>query len=241
MDDPGHTNQMNIPLPHEGRSDSVSLLAHSNLDYIQDDNQTTAEPPSDLDERGMLETQKTEASSDANTGNDPANREIEPSVSTSPPTTGELIDEDEAQYDDATQNSSRSTTPPLPACDFDKWLFHTGFEVFASDLHEAAKAVFPNTTSARYRNVYVLMFKWEDEDPNLPVWLEIRRLFDVFTKLYHFETEICEIKDLDCHFEVNQKILDFTRLGGASNEDLKIVYYAGHGKLTKNRLLSWTR
>jgi hypothetical protein len=240
MDDSGHINQMDIPLPHEEKADSVSLLAHSNLDNIQDDNPTTAEYPSDVDERGMLETQKTEAS-DANTGNDSANREIEPSVSTSPPTTGELIDEDEVQYDDATQNSSRSTTPPPPASNFDKWLFHTRFEMFASDLHEAAKAVFPNTASARYRNVYVLMFKWEDEDPNLPVWLEIRRLFDVFTKLYHFQTEIWDIKDLDCHVEVNQKILDFTRLGGDSKEDLKVVYYAGHGKLTKNRLLSWTR
>jgi hypothetical protein len=232
---------MDLPLPHKEKAGSVLPLAHSNLDNIRDDDATTAEPPSDVDEGVMLETQKTGASSDANTGNDQANPEIEPSVGTSTPTTGELIDEDEVQDDDATQNSSWSTTPPPPAGNIDKWLFHTGFEDFANDLHEAAKAVFPNTPSARYRNVYVLMFKWEDEDPNLPVWLEIRRLFDVFTKLYHFQTEIWDIKDLDCHFEVNQKILDFTRLGGASKEDLKIVYYAGHGKLTTNRLLSWTR
>ena len=70
---------------------------------------------------------------------------------------------------------------------------------------------------------------------------EIRRIFWAFQDLYHFQTEVWDINDVACHAEVNQKILDFSRLGGDSKEDLEIVYYAGHGKLTQNRLLSSTR
>jgi hypothetical protein len=108
-------------------------------------------------------------------------------------------------------------------------------------LQEAADQAFPNTTTSRYRNVYVLMLSWEDEDPSLPVSLEIQRLFEVFKELYHFETEVCHIPDRNPHNEVAKKILGFADLGENSKNDLKIVYYAGHGKLARNRLLSWTR
>lgn len=86
-----------------------------------------------------------------------------------------------------------------------------------------------------------MLLKWKDEDPQLPVSYDIPKLWDVFKETYGFETELWEIPDHDSHTEVNQKIIDFSRLGGSSKEDLKILYYAGHGKITRNRLLSWTR
>jgi hypothetical protein len=190
--------------------------------------------------RDVLKCQEEESSGKAISDNNPVIQVKEQSVSTSSTTTAESIDE-EVEHKDSTQGSSLNSTPPPTGYDLDKWLYHTGFKEWGDDLHEAAKAVFPNTAPARYRNVYVLMLKWEDEDPNLPVSQEITRLFRVFRDLYRFQTEIWDIKDPACHAEVNQKILDFSRLGGDSKEDLKIVYYAGHGKLTKNRLLSWTR
>jgi len=175
-------------------------------------------------------------------------QQTEPSVSTEPggpPNSTNSIDRyedgDEDESKNSIQNSSPNSTPPPTAEEYDRWLYHTKFKKFGNDLHEAAKAVFPNTTPAQYRNVYVLILKWEDEDPNLPVSWEIGRLLRVFRDVYHFETEVWDIKDKDCHAEVNQKILDFSRLGGNSEEDLKIVYYAGHGKLTMTRSLSWTR
>jgi hypothetical protein len=191
--------------------------------------------------RDVLKGREEESSGNTINDNNSVIQEKEQSVSTSSATTAEPIDEDEVEHKDSTQGSSLNSTPPPTGYDLDKWLYHTGFKEWGDDLHEAAKAVFPNTAPARYRNVYVLMLKWEDEDPNLPVSREITRLFKVFQDLYRFQTEVWDIKEVACHAEVNQKILDFSRLGGDSKEDLKIVYYAGHGKLTKNRLLSWTR
>jgi len=131
--------------------------------------------------------------------------------------------------------------PPPRADEIDRWQHHIAFQQFGDDLQSAAAAIFPNTATSRYKNVYVLMIKWEDEDPKLPVSQEIKNLERVFKDIYHFETEVWSIPDVDCHAEVNEKILDFKRVGGNCKDDLKIVYYAGHGKLTRNRQLSWTR
>jgi hypothetical protein len=137
--------------------------------------------------------------------------------------------------------SSLNRTPPPRADEIDQWQCHIDLQQFGQELQAAANKAFPNIATSRYTNVYVLLLSWEDEDPNLPVSLEILNLFKVFKNVYRFETEIWHIPDQDCHAEVCQKILDFAKLGGNSKEDLKIVYYAGHGKLARNRLLSWTR
>jgi hypothetical protein len=137
--------------------------------------------------------------------------------------------------------SSPNSTPPPTLDEIDRWAAHIGLQEFAEGLQAAAKAVFPNETGSRYTKVFVLILCWKDEDPNLPVSIEISRLFDVFKDTYHFETEIWQIPDEDCHSIVNEKILEFNKLGGKRKDHLKIVYYAGHAKLTSNRLLAWTR
>ena len=244
MNGPGYVSQLDADTPDEKEVNYGPFVTDSNHSDTQDNNTTTAEETCEscgADEGNMHKPQKVYSSSDIVSDNTPVNREIELSVSTSLPTTAGLNEGDEVEYNDSTGKSSPNSTPPPTADEYDKWLYHTGFEEFGSNLHEAAKAVFPNTAPSRYRNVYVLMLKWEDEDPNLPVSWEITKLFGVFKDIYHFQTEVWDIPDQDCHAEVNQKILDFSKLGGNSKEDLKIVYYAGHGKLTKNRLLSWTR
>jgi hypothetical protein len=148
--------------------------------------------------------------------------------------------EDEESSEPPYINSPMSTPPPR-ADEIDRWQCHTSLQQFGAQLQLAANAIFPNTATSRYKNVYVLMLKWKDEDPKLPVSQEISKLHDVFQNVYHFETENWDIPDRDCHAEVNQKILDFKKLGGNTKDDLKIIYYAGHGKLTRNLLLSWTR
>jgi hypothetical protein len=85
------------------------------------------------------------------------------------------------------------------------------------------------------------MLSWEDEDPNLPVSIEIEDLDNIFKHVYGFETEIWRIQDQNCHAVVTRKILDLVTIDDDPKEHLFIVYYAGHAKLTKDRLLSWTR
>lgn len=151
-------------------------------------------------------------------------------------TAQERASEDEQGYD-----SSPVTTPPT-LDDIDRWQCHIGLQEFGKGLGAAAKAVFPNNSKSRYTQVFVLMLRWEDEDPRLPVSLEIDKLKDVFANVYHFQTEVWDIPDDNkCHAKLNQKILDFVLEGNDSTEHLKIVYYAGHARLAKNRLLTWTR
>lgn len=145
-----------------------------------------------------------------------------------------------SQDDEATDDqSSPNSTPPARGDEIDRWQCHIDLQEWGQSLHDAAQAVFPNVASSRYPKVYVLMLKWKDEDPKLPVTYDISNLLDVFENTYGFEAEVWDIPDHECHMEVNQKVLDFSRLG--TKDDLKILYYAGHGKITRNRLLSWTR
>lgn len=147
---------------------------------------------------------------------------------------------DHSQSDDARLPSTSDSTPPT-LDDIDRWRYHISLQEFGEGLHAAAQAVFPNDARSRYTKVFVLMLCSEDEDPNLPVSTEIDKLFDVFKNTYNFETEVWKIPDRNCHARSNQKILDFVETGGDSPNHLKIVYYAGHAKLSKNRLLTWIR
>jgi hypothetical protein len=123
-----------------------------------------------------------------------------------------LDSSEEIEEDPESNFSTLNTCPPPRSEEIDRWQHHTAFQQFGKDLQAAAAAVFPNTRTSRYRNVYVLMLKWEDEDPKLPASEEIKRLARVFEDVYHFETEIWSIPDFDCHAAVNQKILDLREL-----------------------------
>ena len=122
---------------------------------------------------------------------------------------------------------------PPKAEEIDQWQRNVKILAFGEELQTISDTYFPNTATSRYKNVYVLILKWEDEDPNLPVSYETERLESVFRDVYYFQTESWDIPDIDCHDKVNQKILDFKRQGGNGENDLKIVYYGGHGKLTR--------
>ena len=148
-------------------------------------------------------------------------------------------DEDVRQLKDHT--SSIASTPPPSPHDIDCWQHHIDLKEFGEDLQIAARAVFPNGTKCRYSKVSVLLLSWEDEDPQLPVSLEIEKLFSVFHNIYHFDTEIWKIPDENPHYKLNQKVLDFVVPEPQSTNHLKIVYYAGHGRLSRERTLQLTR
>jgi hypothetical protein len=137
--------------------------------------------------------------------------------------------------------SSASSTSPPTFADHDRWQYHIELEDFTKGLQAAASAVFPNNQTSRYTKVFVLMLSWADEDPNLPVSLEIDRLDDVFHDIYHYETERWNIPAENCHYKLTEKIMDFVKPTEESQAHLKIVYYAGHARLLDTRLLVWTR
>lgn len=73
----------------------------------------------------------------------------------------------------------------------------------------------------------------------MPVSLEIAELKDVLVNLYGFEVEEWQIPSIRSHVELNSRILDF--LKGSDMKHLKIVYYAGHGKMSNHGQAIWTR
>jgi hypothetical protein len=85
----------------------------------------------------------------------------------------------------------------------------------------------------------VILLSWFEEDPRLPVSLEINALAEVFSNAYGFEVEQWLIPSDNSHNKLQTKILNF--LGDDNTSHLKIVYYAGHGKLTNHGTLAWTR
>ncbi|KAH7395495.1 hypothetical protein BKA64DRAFT_60605 [Cadophora sp. MPI-SDFR-AT-0126] len=129
--------------------------------------------------------------------------------------------------------------PPPTSKDLDHLQYHISLQEIGKQLQDAANAAYPHGQRSRYSNVYVLLLCWEDEDPKLPVSIEVRDLHNVFESLYGFEVEVWKIPSHSSHNEVNRKVLDFVSLGGDSKDDLKIVYYGGHGELAYNRQAVW--
>ncbi|PMD32388.1 hypothetical protein L207DRAFT_500093 [Hyaloscypha variabilis F] len=135
---------------------------------------------------------------------------------------------------------NESNVSPPSGYDIDQLNHHIGLQEFGRGLQIAANAVFSNTGNrrSRYTKVSAILLSWADEDPNLPVSLEIEALRDVFINLYGFEVEEWKIPDVQSHTALNLKILQF--LGDSDIKHLKIVYYAGHGKLSNHGQAIWT-
>ncbi|KAK0102684.1 hypothetical protein ONS95_006286 [Cadophora gregata] len=136
--------------------------------------------------------------------------------------------------------SSTSTCPPPAPHQIDSWNRHIKFQDFTAGLRDAAKALFPNEKTSRYSCVSVLVLSWQDEDPRLPVSLEIAEVVRVFRDVYNYNVEEWKIPSLGSHLALNRRIMAFVDPAPNDREHLKIVYYAGHGRLTKTRLLEWT-
>jgi len=69
-------------------------------------------------------------------------------------------------------NSSSATAPPTPN-DTNRWKSHISLQQFGERLQASAKAVFPNVAKSRYSKISVLMLSWEDQDPSLPISIEV--------------------------------------------------------------------
>jgi hypothetical protein len=109
--------------------------------------------------------------------------------------------------------------PPPTAAEIDRRLQLGLFEEIRQKLQSDVDGFFPNGEKTRYSNVYVLLICWANEEPKLPVSLELDELCDVFSSYYGFQTEKWKIPPDDCHNQLNRKMLEFIALGGDSRQD----------------------
>jgi hypothetical protein len=136
--------------------------------------------------------------------------------------------------------TSPAQCPPPSRYDIDRLNYHVHLEDLGEELQKAANAVFSSDRRSKYTKVSALLLSWEEEDPQLPVSLEINTLKDVLVNLYGFEVEEWKIPAHDSHIRLNRKILQF--LEDSYTKHLKVVYYAGHGKYVSNHGQAiWTR
>jgi hypothetical protein len=147
----------------------------------------------------------------------------------------------ESIFSSKSPSTSNSSIIPPRGEEIDRWQRHIRMQEFAKDVQRAAESVYPNSNRSRYSNVYVLIFKWETEDPKLPVQCEIDELRRVLEEIYGYEIEIFEIPDHKSHAKVVEKITAFIAINDDSKNDLKIVYYAGHSRLSHTKDLVWSR
>jgi len=131
--------------------------------------------------------------------------------------------------------------PPPSAAEIDRLQEVDLHREICQQIQESVEDAFPNDGKTGYSNVYVLLICWKNEDPKLPVTLELDELEGVFSEYYGFQTEKWTIPEEGSHNQLNRKILDFIELGDDSRRDLKIVYYGGHGMLNKGRQPVWAK
>ena len=90
---------------------------------------------------------------------------------------------------------------------------------------------------SKYNRVQVLLVQWEDED--LGVDEEVVRLEAVFScdypKGYNFHTQRYSIPNEDPEDQLTLRLMDFRK--GATDQDLLIVYYAGHAGGTAQKCI----
>jgi hypothetical protein len=97
---------------------------------------------------------------------------------------------------------------PPSGYDLDKLRYHINLRDFGSSLQKAANAIFPGGQLSRYSKVDVILLSWEEEDPNLPVSLEIQELKAILEELYGYNVEEWLIPGEDCHNRLQSRILE---------------------------------
>jgi hypothetical protein len=62
----------------------------------------------------------------------------------------------------------------------------------------------------------------------------------VLEDVYQYEIDEFRIPDSESHAAVSEKINTFVKVNNNSSNDLKVVYYAGHSRLSRTKELIWS-
>ncbi|KAI4714090.1 hypothetical protein J4E89_001540 [Alternaria sp. Ai002NY15] len=79
-----------------------------------------------------------------------------------------------------------------------------------------------------YRNVHVLVIKWQDAIDQLNVRQEVDDLTNVFKKVFNYEVTELQLEEKSPQIQLEMEILNWVYENDDPN-NLLIVYYAGHG------------
>lgn len=105
---------------------------------------------------------------------------------------------------------------------------------FQRELKKACDYSFPSIDSQRYRQVKVLLLYWDTDHLGLNVWKKTERLADTFSHGYRYDCDIDKIPSqgsISSQLWMTRRLLRWTE--NTDQQDLLILYYAGHGRHNK--------
>ncbi|KAF4982028.1 hypothetical protein FZEAL_2278 [Fusarium zealandicum] len=106
-----------------------------------------------------------------------------------------------------------------------------------AETAQSAKRAFPNSAYSRYKEVEVLLIRWEEDE--LEVEWELNELHKVFRDLYGFTAEQFLIPTQNSHRNLMRKALAFVE-DHEKEDTLLVVYYGGHGVINRARQSTWS-
>ncbi|KAH7407907.1 hypothetical protein BKA64DRAFT_706308 [Cadophora sp. MPI-SDFR-AT-0126] len=134
--------------------------------------------------------------------------------------------------------SSPASSISAPTHDTSRTKYHINeLSTFAQRLEEAATKIFPNKGRSRYKDVQVLLLRWEQD--TMGVQYELDDLAAAFAESYGFKTETWLIPSAQPHLALMGKAFKMVQDFG-TKDNLLIVYYAGHGGMNSSRQPLWT-
>ncbi|KAG4431285.1 hypothetical protein IFR05_013229 [Cadophora sp. M221] len=107
----------------------------------------------------------------------------------------------------------------------------------SSPASSAATKIFPNKGRSRYKDIQVLLLRWEED--TMGVQYELDDLATCFAEDYGFKTETWLIPNAQPHLALMGKAFKMVQEFGMK-DNLLIVYYAGHGGMNSSRQPLWT-
>lgn len=110
---------------------------------------------------------------------------------------------------------------------------HPTFDSFIRQASSAAKLIYSRNNRSRYKDVSVLLLRWENDDSGTD-----RELENIFRERFNFRTENFTIPNSNnAHVKLTGRLAQF--LEHDQPNHLLILYYAGYGFVGPDRQHYW--
>lgn len=114
---------------------------------------------------------------------------------------------------------------------------HPTFESFIREAAEAAKLIYSRNNRSRYKDVSVLLLRWENDDSGID--RELESLQNIFRERFNYRTESFIIPNgNNAHVKLTGRLAQF--LEHDQPDHLLILYYAGYGFVGPDRQHYWS-
>lgn len=114
---------------------------------------------------------------------------------------------------------------------------HPTFESFIREASDAAKLIYSRNNRSRYKDVSVLLMRWEHDDSGID--RELENLQNIFRERFNYRTESFAIPNSNsAHVKLMGRLAQF--LEHDHPDHLLILYYGGYAFVGQDRQHYWS-